>query len=558
MKMENNQIVKSKIYGENHMELIINGAKVTKESYGLKKLDVNLGENEHMTIDITLEVNEQYGTEWRSHTSISLKNGQTYIPMSIAFDGVYYFTGDRRTAIYKRNDDGGLEISITLKSKSFLMDKIKRFVVYQNPEITYLDIIKEIEAGYSKEAISILGLDEGVGEKLKTKIFKDLIIQYNETDWEFLKRLVSHFGFGVYNSINGSITIGFHQNTTSQKYDNIIGNIWENVDGLKVNKTLSTNEMFSLCDNIVDENDMVIGTICKTKIEYNPNDNKYGSFKCNYLIRNNDYKYKRIQNENVKGICISGKIVRIPLKGITNEGNDYAILTIDFDDGLKEIIEYLNYDEAEEFRSETGGDRISKNNKTRRFRFPYVTPYTTTKTGFYCAPEVNDIVSVYFPTNVESQGFIIGAVRNPKSIRFSNPFVRNYRTTEREREIIEELNKDTEERMHNVDMENAVIGTDRYLYDLVVSQGVSLTMVRDDIREETTTKTLLTHNSLNVTSEKSIKTDTDDLSVKSNNYTEKAKSKTSKISEKKSTFEKKTEKVGSSLTNAKSHQIVVG
>ncbi|MGF6907895.1 hypothetical protein [Fusobacterium sp. PH5-44] len=550
----------SKIYGEEHLNISINGNIVDNSSFSLREFNAILLENEHSSIDIKLEINEEFYAHWRTHTSIVLKDGQVYIPMEISLGGTTYFTGDRRIAKFTRHDDGGLMMHLVFKSKSFLMDKIKRFSVYQNPDITYLDIIKEIENRYKNETINFLGLeDEDLKTILNERIENGLIIQYGETDWEFMKRLVSHFGLALYNSINGSITIGFPSNKLTQSYDSLKGSLWENVDGLRMSRTLITDEMFSLGDGIIDSNGMAVGTICQAYIKYNKNNSKYGSFQSEYLLRTSEHKYRKIHNDNIKGACIYGKVVRIPLEGINKIGEDYSILTVDFLDGLKETVETLNYDKNEEFTVVSGYDNILKNKRIKRYKFPYVTPYTTTKTGFFCAPEVGDVIGIYFPTEVESQGFVIGAVKNPKSIRFSNPFIRNYRTTEVEMDLIEKLNKDVNENIKSVDMENAVIGTDRNLYNMSVAHGNKIMMIKDNFYLEMTTETMKAHESINITSGNTIKIETTDLTVvASGDYNEKANSKTVKLSDKKSTIEKKNEKVGASVTKAKSHQIVIG
>ena len=61
-----------------------------------------------------------------------------------------------------------------------------------------------------------------------------------------------------------------------------------------------------------------------------------------------------------------------------------------------------------------------------RFIFPYTTPYSQSNTGYFCTPETNDIVAVYFPINEEECGYVLWAVNNPGNGRFSNPDVRNY------------------------------------------------------------------------------------------------------------------------------------
>jgi uncharacterized protein involved in type VI secretion and phage assembly len=56
--------------------------------------------------------------------------------------------------------------------------------------MTYGELCKEIESDYA-EAI----VDPFVCDGIKLKSF---LVQYNETDWAFLKRCASHFRTGIY------------------------------------------------------------------------------------------------------------------------------------------------------------------------------------------------------------------------------------------------------------------------------------------------------------------------------------------------------------------------
>jgi hypothetical protein len=56
---------------------------------------------------------------------------------------------------------------------------------------------------------------------------------------------------------------------------------------------------------------------------------------------------------------------------------------------------------------------IDKEQKTEEaFWFPYSTPYTTEgQTGWYCMPELDDRVKLYFPTDKEEEGVVINSIR---------------------------------------------------------------------------------------------------------------------------------------------------
>lgn len=86
--------------------------------------------------------------------------------------------------IYIFQEAGMSQIIIVAVSGSQQMDREKKSRSFQNINLTYEQIVQSILAEYDSCGICTIG--EGV-------TIKEPIIQYEETDWEFLKRLSSHF-----------------------------------------------------------------------------------------------------------------------------------------------------------------------------------------------------------------------------------------------------------------------------------------------------------------------------------------------------------------------------
>lgn len=82
--------------------------------------------------------------------------------------------------------------TITLKANSFTcqMDYKKRKRVFQNLDMTYCEMISKVLEPYNKASF--------VDKITKSKKIPHMIIQYDETDWEFIRRLASHFQDGIY------------------------------------------------------------------------------------------------------------------------------------------------------------------------------------------------------------------------------------------------------------------------------------------------------------------------------------------------------------------------
>lgn len=79
---------------------------------------------------------------------------------------------------------------LTIVSATILLDRQKLSASYQNVTMTYEDVVlKTIQSTQKAACICTIGRDTKLGKPL---------IQYAETDWQFVKRLASHFHSAVY------------------------------------------------------------------------------------------------------------------------------------------------------------------------------------------------------------------------------------------------------------------------------------------------------------------------------------------------------------------------
>jgi len=74
-------------------------------------------------------------------------------------------------------------------SYSYNLDITKKYRSFQDLSMTYRDILDEVLADYDKTHY--------IDTVTNKQIIPDIIVQYNETDWEFIKRLASHFNASV-------------------------------------------------------------------------------------------------------------------------------------------------------------------------------------------------------------------------------------------------------------------------------------------------------------------------------------------------------------------------
>ena len=100
-------------------------------------------------------------------------------------------------------------VEITAISKSVLLDRIPRYRSFQDPTLTYLAIAEEINGNYGTNDGKIVN----VGEDMQT--VPRMTIQYNETDWEYLKRIASYTGQPLM-AYSDKVFVGFFKNMPAQ------------------------------------------------------------------------------------------------------------------------------------------------------------------------------------------------------------------------------------------------------------------------------------------------------------------------------------------------------
>ena len=108
----------------------------------------------------------------------------------------------------KETKAGALAVELLCSSKSILLDRIPRYRSFQDPKLTYTDIAQEVNKNYNDGETLV-----NVGEDMKE--VPRMTIQYNETDWEYIKRLASYTGQPVIPYYD-KVLVGFLKNQAVQ------------------------------------------------------------------------------------------------------------------------------------------------------------------------------------------------------------------------------------------------------------------------------------------------------------------------------------------------------
>ena len=345
---------------------------------------------------------------------------------------------------------GALTVEITAISKSVLLDRIPRYRSFQDPTLTYSAIAEEINGNYGTNDGKIVN----VGEDMQ--IVPRMTIQYNETDWEYLKRLASYTGQPVM-AYSDKVFVGFFKNIPAQtpnlKYSQFGKRIREERTYFKIIGTevypvatpikLKTrnresgeeveNDYYVLENKLYNEGNMlkceyILGKQTDYFVDLIPHEKIRGAVieaRTVHIARTDESKSKHGRSEgssdNLEGRAIGVKPLNKYIEKTENNQNentkekvktkDIAVMTLNLTEGLMDLGE-----NGQSFEDKYAGKSY----------FPYVTPYSQTNTGFTPAPEVNDRVALYFPNGNETKAFIIGALNNDGNGRFTDVANRNY------------------------------------------------------------------------------------------------------------------------------------
>ena len=349
----------------------------------------------------------------------------------------------------KETKAGALAVELVCSSKSILLDRIPRYRSFQDPTLMYTDIAQEVNKNYNNGETLV-----NVGEDMKE--VPRMTIQYNETDWEYLKRIASYIGQPLMANSN-KVLVGFFKNMPAQTPNLTYSYFGKETEEERTYYRIEGTEVYS------------VSTPIKLKIrnrvsgEEVENDyyviesriyNEGNTLKCEYKLgKQTDYFVDPIPHEKIRGAVIEARTVHIArtdesksehgrtdgssdnLEGRTigakplnkyiekTENNqnenikekvkikDIAVMTLNLTEGLMDLVE-----NGQSFEDKYAGKSY----------FPYVTPYSQSNTGFTPAPEVNDRVALYFPNGNETHAIVLGAVNNDGNGRFTDVANRNY------------------------------------------------------------------------------------------------------------------------------------
>lgn len=286
------------------------------------------------------------------------------------------------------------------KSRSWLMDRTKHSRSFQNAHITFQALTQEILKDYTGSSLIYTGDSQEIG---------NLIIQYEETDWDFLKRVLSLVGLAL--------------TPDSQK------------EGLK---------LFAGVPKFPET------ALSYTVLEMDKDMDSYYYLKANKReVHAADFTQYIISSEQLMGIFDTAAV----------QGQPLAVYAYQYSFEQQEMIGTYCLQSAKGLVVQASYPmhligaalmakvvRVSKNKIQAAMEidgahieravhwFPYSTLSASPDgSGWYCMPEIGDDVRIYFPSKQEAEAIALSAVSNydaPQggSDRMQDPNNRYFRT----------------------------------------------------------------------------------------------------------------------------------
>ncbi len=232
----------------------------------------------------------------------------------------------------------------------------------------------------------------------------NLLLQYQETNWEFLKRIASHnhsvllpsveepkfyFGIPKGNDKGSLLSYRFSVGKNIRRYRRHFG------AGVDVSSEDSLEYIVHADDSVLAIGDTVDygGTalfVREARIHLAD-----AVLTCRYVLcPENGLKVPAVSNPHITGLTLAGQALEV------NQDTVKVLLCVD-----------------------------ESQDSATAYAFPYMTPYSAENhTGLYLMPETGDVVNIQFPTEDESLAVALSSYRQADSDKTGDPNVKYLRT----------------------------------------------------------------------------------------------------------------------------------
>lgn len=356
-----------------YLNLKVEGTPISK----VTALEIDHGMNGYGKATVTGEVSVAEGEAFAGRSS-----GNTKIRITTTAKGqppVLFVGLVNKSSIAKMAEYALL--TVELKGTASKLDVQKRNKSYQNLGSTYEEILNQSMDG--KAIVEMQVSDKAIGQ---------LIMQYQETAWEFASRMASQFQTSICADVTSEkpvITIGVPKGKKSYSLSDV--EYVSAAEGEKADSPsgtgISTMQYMELGDNVTNGgNSGQVGHLHASM--------KDGILRTAvYTSKKEQFTQKPQYNQAASGRMLKGKVQAV-------KKDKVQVHLVDID---------KSYD--------SGGN----------LWLPYSTAYSSSDgSGFYCMPQEGDEVRVFFPSDNEKDAFVassanVSPLDNPKHKKWRSP-----------------------------------------------------------------------------------------------------------------------------------------
>lgn len=274
-------------------------------------------------------------------------------------------------------------LTVEAVSHTMNLDLTPHMRTFQDTKKTYRKVVEYISSQTS--GTSVIYAQEA------NQTVSGLLVQYDETDWVFLKRLAGKMGSLLIADCKNSFPcfyfgLPYKKHFTLDDVTDYQIEYYDSAHGL-AEYHMESGILLELCSYVEFDHRLMRVYSVQTVL-------KWGELRYTYCLRPDaGFKGSDYLNERMIGCSLLGEVIKVD--------EDWVCIGISCDD--------------------------VRGNSNKRYQF--ATVYSSPDgTGWYCMPEVGDTVRLYFPDIVEDHAYVVSAVhlgvvddkrRNPeeKSIR---------------------------------------------------------------------------------------------------------------------------------------------
>lgn len=321
------------------------------------EIDMNINKHSKAIISGIIDANNEdlYLSKITSNSWATINGIDEYGNKEPLFSGIIY------DATFD-NDNDMITMTLELRSGTILMDKEKKIRSFQNKGITYNSIFNEINGSYGASHI-LSKSDSATGE---------YIVQYEETDWSFIKRMASNLNTCIIPSVQQERVLYFVGCNEGSATESIV-----NISDYKTKKEIRDKSFISYSFE---------------SREYIPLGNKVE-------LKNNKAYIYSLQSRWIGGELVNFYNAR-PMNGFYKKKYYNPKL---IGASLKGTVASVSKGKIKA--------NIPEDVTGASIMFNYATPYSSTDgAGWYCMPEVGDNVRICFPSEEGNEAYAISSI----------------------------------------------------------------------------------------------------------------------------------------------------